>query len=260
LVGANFLASNQIVAEVNRTGGTGLYSPAVFEFSDYLNQRDIDSQNVIFLTWGLHSQPYFLNKGRFHINHLVFQLIDKSNKAEIQAVLKRLFSSPMARPQQGDSLHFPLYAQQRTDINEALIDLVREREGRLSLEKVFRERTGEEVIHLYRLDNVTEFSASFHQEIEQAPVSRTLRITRFGPVQANSDRKEDLPMWFIAEGLTPHTHVSLEGEQLLRTVYSVDHVTALVPWQDIQKPGTYSLFLYDSLATDRSEPVYLEVK
>jgi len=258
LVSVNFLASNQIVARTNQTGGTGLYSPAVFEFNDYLNEQKIDSNNIIFLTWGLHSQPYFLNKGQFHINQLIFKLIDKSTREEMLPVLKHLFSSPMSRPKQGDSLYFPLYAQWRTDINKALIGLVETYDGRLILEKVFRERSGDDVILLYRLDNLSEFTASFQREIERAPISQELHITRYGPMRVTADRKNDLPMWFIAEGLTPQTKIAFGGE-LLESIYSTHHMTALIPGERIQEPNSYPLYLYDMESCNRSESVFLEV-
>jgi hypothetical protein len=258
LVGSNFLASNQIVTEINRTGGTGLYSPAVFEFTDYLKEQKTDTRNVVFLTWGLHTQPYFLNKGDFQINQLVFRLIDESTKEEKQLILKYFFSSYKAQPEQGNRLYFPLYAQRRSDINEALMDLVESYGGDLKPERVFKERTGEDVIVLYRLDDLREFTASFHEEISSATVSQKLRINQFGPVRESAGRSESLPMWFIAEGLTPNTKVAFDG-LLLNTVYSVDHVTALIPRENIQDTGSYPLFLFDLEKGIRSEPVHLEI-
>ena len=258
LVGANFVASNQIVTEINRTGGTGLYSPAVFEFTDYLTEQKIDARNVVFLTWGLHTQPYFLNKGDFRINQLVFRLIDESTKEEKRLVLKYFFSSSKAQPEQGNRLYFPLYAQRRGDINEALIDLVESYGGTLKPERVFKERTGEDVIVLYRLDDVRNFTASFHDEIGSAAVSQNLRIIQFGPMREEAGRSENLPMWFIAKGLTPHTKVTFDG-LLLDSVYSVDHITALVPVEKIKTAGFYPLFLYDLEKGIRSEPVHLEI-
>jgi len=255
IVVSNLLASNQIVSAVNRTGGTGLYSPAVFEFTDYLREQRIESQDVVFLTWGLHAQPYFLNKGDFQINQLVFELINQPNKQKKQSVLKHFFASVFGR----DCLYFPLYSQRRNDIKETLVKLAEAYGGSLKLEKRFKEKTGEDVILLYRLDDLDRFTASFRDEIRKTPISPCLKIIQFGPVNEQSGRRRNLPMWFIADGLNPRTRVALDG-LLLKTVYSGDHVTALVPWEMITDQGSYALFLYDRDEERRSEPVYLKIE
>jgi hypothetical protein len=258
LTAASLFASNQIVSKINQTGGTVLFSPAIFDLSDYFEEQRIDSRNVVFLTWGLHSQSYFLKKGDFCINQLVFSLIDEPSRKEKQFVLKSFLSSSRAQPKQGDFLYFPLFAHYRTDINQALIDLVDSYNGAISLEKVFQERNGQEAILLYRLDHLEQFSLTLRKEISEAPISSELRITRFGPTRERSGRVESLPMWFIADGLSEQTKVALEGF-LLKTVYSKDHVTALVPAKSIRESGSYSIFLYDLERRIRSEQVTLQI-
>ncbi|MGW8181364.1 MAG: hypothetical protein ACWGQW_21765, partial [bacterium] len=156
LVGANLLASNQIVMKINQTGGTGLYSPAVFAFNDYLTKQCIDSRNVVFLSWGLHTQPYFLNKGDFQINNMVFRLTPELTKDEKQRELGLFFSSYRVQGGDGDCLYFPLYAKLWPDTNDALFAFAKSHQINLSLEKTFKEKNGEDVILLYRLENKLE--------------------------------------------------------------------------------------------------------
>jgi hypothetical protein len=243
----------------NRTSGVGLYSPAVFDFNKYLIEHEIDSNNVLFLTWGLYAQPYFLQKGDFQIKQFAYQLIEKPARKEKEEFLKQLFTSVRALPRESDSLYFPLWAHYWTDTNDALVEFVDDHGGQISVEKIFEEKLGGNAILLYRLDGVGDFVSQFHREVIDTEVSPNLNITRFGPTRITADKNADLPMWFIAEGLTPHTRVGLQG-LLLKTVYSNDHVTALVPHNLIRKPGFYPLLLYDPLSGYRSEVVLLHVE
>ena len=255
----NFYNSNQIVAKTNRTGGTVLFSPAVFEFNDYLSQRRIDSRNIHFLSWGLYAQPYFLSHGEFHVNHLVYQLIDKQ-PAQQAEVLRSLFSSSRARPARGDQLYFPLYARSRTDINQALLNVVESYGGRLDLEKTFLERNGTTpAILLYRLDDAGDFLDGFARGILKSGFDEVLEITNFGPRKVEAGRDEDLAMWFMADNLAPTTKVAFEG-QIMRTVYSGDHCTALIPYRELRQTGSFAIFLHDQERKIRSSHVLLEVE
>ncbi len=255
----NFYNSNQIVAENNRTGGTALFSPAVFEFNDYLSRQRIDSRNIYFLSWGLYAQPYFLQRGEFHINNWVYHLIDKQ-PAEQAESLKFLFSSSQARPATGDQLYFPLFAQKRSDINETLQKVVAEYSGRLALEKTFFERDASTpAILLYRLDGARQFLDGFADGVLDSGFEEALAIAKYGPHQVEAGREEDLAMWFIADNLAPTTKVVFEG-LILRTVFSGDHCTALVPYRELVQSGSFEVFLHDQARKIRSSAVLLEVE
>lgn len=257
LISVNFFASNTLVDGINQTGGTGRFSPAIFEFSSYLEETQINSKDVFFLVWGLYAQPYFLKKGDFHINNYVFELFDKKKEGERQEILEDLFASYQAIPESGQSLYFPLYANIRPDINDSLKSLVKAHGGQLILEKVFRERNGEPVILLYRLYNVQQFTEAFTAKVRASEVDETLRIKNYGPREI-PPQESDLTMWFIAENLTPTTRVTWNG-RILRTVNAPDHVTALVPFEKLQRLGIYPIFLYDQKRDIKSPSVFLKI-
>ncbi|MEJ2083639.1 MAG: hypothetical protein P8Y94_16090, partial [Acidobacteriota bacterium] len=110
LVTVNFVQSNRVISATNRSGGRHLFSPAIFDFVRYLNEHSIDSQDVLFTVWGLHLQPYFLNRGQFRIRQVVYQLILRKTAAEREAYLEHLFSSYHGLPVQGDALYLPVTA------------------------------------------------------------------------------------------------------------------------------------------------------
>jgi hypothetical protein len=75
--------------EANNTNGTGYFSPAIFELNDYYKNHHIADKDTIYLQWGMYSQIYFLNKGKYLINSQVFQLVNKSNE-EQKDILKNI--------------------------------------------------------------------------------------------------------------------------------------------------------------------------
>jgi hypothetical protein len=259
LVTVNFVQSNRVISATNRSGGRHLFSPAIFDFVRYLNEHSIDSQDVLFTVWGLHLQPYFLNRGQFRIRQVVYQLILRKTAAEREAYLEHLFSSYHGLPVQGDALYLPVTATYRSDIRDELLDFLHSRHAKLTLEETFRERNQDPAILLYRLDSAREFVRQQTEPIRSAPLLESLHISRFGPQRVAAGREADLPMWFIATGLTPTTRVVLDGV-LLDTIYGVDHCTALVPRRALATPGQLSLFLFNRTGQGRSLAVELEVR
>ncbi len=256
---ANLTVSNEAIARRNRTGGTRLFTPAVFEFSDYLNEHSIDSRNILFTVWGLYAQPYFLNWGDFTIRQVVYDLIDLRDAAAQQAFIDRLFCSYQALPISGDRLYLPLYADYRTDINDALLDYLDVQGAEVTLEKSFLEKNGTPAILLYRVDGVPALMKECCAPIRQAPACSDIAITKYGPESVAPDREEDLAMWFMGTNLTPSTRVTLDGI-LLRTVFAGDYVTALVPAARTREAGQYPLNLYDFGQKCHSNTVQLKVE
>ncbi len=255
----SFTVSNEIVTATNRTGGEARFSPAIFDFVQYLRQRSIASGDILFTVWGLHLQPYFLNRGDFRFRQVVYELLARPTEAEKETYFESLFSSVQVLPEHGDALYLPVFAGVDADVKRALFGFLEQRRRAPVLEQVFRERDGSPAILLYRLDHVDEFVHEQCAPVRSAQPLEDLRITRFGPQTVEAGRSGGLPMWFIASGLTPSTKVVLEG-LLLRTVNAPDHVTALVPARWIRSPGRVSLFLYDPGRGGRSPAVELQVE
>lgn len=259
LTALSFTVSYGVVTATNRTGGRIRFSPAIFDFVNYLNAHAIDSGDVLFTVWGLHLQPYFLNHGQFRMRRVVYELITRPTEAEKESYFEFLFSSYQALPMKGDALYFPVYARIDADVRKALLGFLERHNGQVVLEKVFPERDGQPAILLYRLDSAREFLFERCAPVRRARTLPSLRIERFGPTRAEAGRDTDLPMWFIASDLTPSTKVVLDGA-LLNTVFGGNSVTALVPRQAFTEPRTLNLFLFDPSRSGRSPAVELQVE
>ena len=261
LLMTNLWTTEQKVIRINATGGTGLFSPAVFDYVDYLNTRQIDSRDVVFLTWGLHMQPYFINQGRFHFNTLVTQLYAVSDPAAQDLLLSSfLLTSQTLATRRSESLYFPLYAARRTDLNDSLLRVAERHGGKSTVERTFYERAGDPVIRLFRLDDFPTLRSTLLEEAMDTVLSDELRITNFGPTEATLPASEALPMWFMATNLAPTVKVCFDGEPLrTRSTHTEprwsEAVTALVPIHRIDTGGAYRLSLCDSVRGIHSRPV-----
>ncbi|GAB4249333.1 MAG: hypothetical protein Kow00109_25410 [Acidobacteriota bacterium] len=259
LVALNFWTSNAEVVEVNRTGGRGLFSPATLAFNRYLEREGIESHNVVFFVWGLHAQPYFLQKGRFYIKNWVYRLIDLRDEQAQQRVYERFFRSVDSRPVRGDLLYFPFWSEFRSDLRESFVRFVADRGGKLSLVEVFTERNGDPAILFYRLEGVGAFRQAFLEPIAAAPESEALTIADWGPRVVAAWGKEGIGVWLKADGFSRSTRVCLDGEELDTVVYP-HHLTAHVPAFVLEPGGRYRLFLYDPEQGIRSRGVLLQAR
>jgi len=258
IVIVNFLVSNAQVIQANKTGGTRLFSPATLAFSHYVAPERIDSRNIVFFVWGLQSQPYFIHKGNFYTKNWVYRMIDLKEESAHFQVYKEFFRSIASIPKGGDSLYFPFWAAFRSDITESFQRFVDNHGGKLAVEHIFPERSGEPAILFYRLDNVSEFAEQFREGISAAPQSEKLEITGYGPERVDTWPELGPAMWFTAREITPTTTVYMEGLGLETVRYS-DRVTARVPADAIERGHRYELFLYDPKRHARSQSVFLTV-
>jgi hypothetical protein len=158
----NFISSYRIIETYNHTHGTRYYSPAIFGLHEYIAENNIDSKKIIFLQWGMHAQLYFLRKGRFRINSRVTPLLKAESEAEkIDVISKYLMRYANWKV---NTLYFPLYNNRVgnhlfvKNTNLAFFEFLRRYGGKLREIKVFHERTGEKVIHLYELRNIQELT------------------------------------------------------------------------------------------------------
>jgi hypothetical protein len=148
----NISSSTQSMNEANNTNGTGYFSPAIFELNDYYKNHHIADKDTIYLQWGMYSQIYFLNKGKYLINSQVFQLVNKSNEEQKDILKKYLINFTS----QSDSLYFPIYDQYNElwDPNaKAFFDLMNDYHYEYEIEQKFLEKNSDEIFTLYRVDN-----------------------------------------------------------------------------------------------------------
>jgi len=261
LLTLNIFVSNSEIARVNITKGTGHFSPAIFDLNHYLNENDIESDDIVFLEWCMHSQLYFLNKGEFKINSLVFQLLGK-NKEERYIAFKSFFLSPHIQ-NRSTSLYFPVYAKHMglttKGIYEDFSNFIISYRGRLERIHTFYETNGDEIIQLYELKNTRELINNIRTELENATRSQDLKIVDFGPKVKKLQNPENFGIWIKTINHSRSTKVTLNGS-ILKTVYYTDHLTALVPYTIVSQKGKFKIQLYDLDRNIVSEPVYLEIK
>lgn len=155
MISLNIFTTKEIMVEANTTNGEGYFSPAIFELNDYYNKHNISDKDTVYLQWGMYSQMYFLNKGEYKINSLVFQLVTKENEAQKEIIRKYLISFVS----EGEKIYFPIY-----DCNDklwepnanAFFDLMNEYNIDVNEEKVFYEKNGKKVFTLYSINNLSE--------------------------------------------------------------------------------------------------------
>ena len=153
IVLVNFYVSYKEVEEINRTKGTGYFSPAIFELNEYILNNKIHSEDIIFLEWGTYAQLYFLNKGQFKINSLVFQLIAQPEDVRFK-YFEYIFLK--ASLNNKSKLYIPIYAQcpapHRTHImcvGSEFNKFLEKCLNKTPKKQVFYERDGREILYLF---------------------------------------------------------------------------------------------------------------
>jgi len=174
ILALNFCTSNRIVKKTNEKGMVTFnpaflehndhFSPVIFELNDYLSNHNIESDDIIFLVWGMQAQLYFLNKGNFRTNSLIYRLLDKETEKDKQKILKSFFLSYKIKSKKRINLYFPLYVNLRTDINNAFFNFVELHNGKIRLEKTFCDKNGKEILRLYKLENLCSFRKNVEVE------------------------------------------------------------------------------------------------
>lgn len=152
------------------------HTKAIYELNDYLKENHIDSANVLHTEWGLYSQLYFLNKGEYQINSIVFDIIGKKSYQDKYEALKNALIN--ISNQRNQPLYLPVYklrpdlqeemtayngdlyastkvqfAQNNLDIHRALADIAKEFSLDLQEEKIFydEQRGYIKIITLYKI-------------------------------------------------------------------------------------------------------------
>lgn len=243
LIIANISISSSIIAESNINKGEEYFSPAIFDLKEYINNNDIDSEMVVHLEWGLYSQLYFLNKGNYKINSLVFQLKSSSTNEERSRILEEYISR---KPFVGfESLYFPIYDEKDSDIKELFLEFALKNKLSLIEEKKFYEKNGEPVFSLYRLSEHKKIYDYRKKAIIEAEISDDLKILNYGPKVANMDEYEKgIPIWIKSEGHSKTTKIVVNN-QIINTVYYEDHLTGLISSEIESDNGKYRIQLYE---------------
>lgn len=154
LIMLNSIVSGMEISKIKETKGQDHFSPAIFQLNEYIHAESLQSQDIIFLEWGMYTQLYFLNRGEFKIKSLVFQLYDTKSYEVRKTVFTNFFTS---QKNPGRSLYFPLYSEGFDKRNDAILTdfnrFIIENNGSLNKIKTFYETNGNEVINMYELDN-----------------------------------------------------------------------------------------------------------
>jgi len=155
----SFVSSKEIIS-IKESKGVDHFSPAIFKLNEYFHNESLQSDHIVFLEWGMYTQLYFLNKGEFDVNSLVFQLYDTKSYDERKATLKKYFSKPYT-PGDSDTLYFPLYHEGFDTRNDAILadfkQFVYENNGTLNKISTFYETNGDEAMSMYELEHASQF-------------------------------------------------------------------------------------------------------
>ena len=252
----NIVSSYTFVRESNENKGTGYYSRSVLDLNSYIIDNDINSENTLHTQWGMYAQLYFLNKGMYNINSLVFQLKEKKTDIERYRVLDSYFQSI----ENNRTIYIPLYSFLDNDISTSVLSFFKNNKAKIEKIVSFSDTNGIEVIDLYKLKMSSSFISNLGSEYKEAVITNELRIKKFGPrqVKLKELKKDDYGMWLITEGHTRDTKVML-NDITLKTVYYEDHLTALVEKKHINEIGRYEVSIFNYGTKEKSKPVYLIV-
>ncbi len=251
----NVYSTNKIVEEANLSRGTGYFSPAIYDFNNYINQNKINYNDIIHIQWGMYSQLYFLNKGEVRINSLVFNLKGTRNEQEKKNVIKNYLISTEYKNSQ--SLYFPIYTSLDQEISKPFFNFVIENKGEIVKVKSFNETHGQEVISLWQIKNLPQFIKTVKQEMLDAPVSSKLRISNLGITKKIINNTINYFIWVETKGTTSNTKV-LINNSMLTTTKGKDILTAEIPIDIIKKSKEYEVQLYDLDRNVKSKTVILK--
>jgi hypothetical protein len=268
----NVYTSSSEVDQFLQTGGTGHFSPAIFDLQAYIQQKHVPSSNIVHLEWGMYSQLYFLNRGRYTINQHAFELLGAKAQTERYEIYRKVFLTSYS---QGPELYFPLYGGPgsgplRTDrpgdfqesilaaaadeTRDSLLRFVESKGGHLEPVKEFFERDGEPAFTLYALQDAEGFTRRLRTEFV---VSDALQIQGAGANVTQISPHQNFGLWVKCRGHSPHSVIVVNGSALT-TFYRSDHVTAAVPAELIlaSHAGRYfTVELYDLERNLRTPPV-----
>lgn len=147
-----FMSYNSIQkASINK--GTVNFSPAIFDLNDYLNANNIDYNNIIFTEWGFHAQLYFFNKGEVIINNIQYKLRNKKDP-ELSELVRSNLIAILEERKEVSKLYFPVSTVKLKYVSDALLKVVNKMGGKVYKQKVFYERSGQEVMYLYRVEGL----------------------------------------------------------------------------------------------------------
>jgi len=146
------------ICQYNKTRGTILFSPAIFDFKDYVDEKQINSKSIVFIQWGTYSQLYFLNKGEFFLNNLVFQMLGADSPKQRYYILESFILTHYSKNEY-EEIYFPIYREgigllYFDEIKKDLQNFLLTHGGELELITTFNEKDGKPLIYLYRLSNI----------------------------------------------------------------------------------------------------------
>lgn len=160
LVILNTGVSGMAIMKYQDTKGRHYFSPAIFALNNYINNESLQSEDIIFLEWGMYTQLYFLNNGEFKIKSIVFQLYDTKSYEERKAAFTKFFTG-QKNPGRSNTLYFPLYKKGFDTRNDAILTdfnrFIKENNGTLTKIQTLYETNGDEVINIYELENSAQF-------------------------------------------------------------------------------------------------------
>lgn len=171
LISLNSFVTGTEITQSIEDRGKGYFSPAIFDLNKYFDENQIDSKNIVFVQWGMYSQLYFLNKGEFKINSLVFQMLGAEDSQRRADLLERYIVKNHMENKR-EEIYFPMYRKgsktlKTEQIYKDINDTLSLHSGELDVIATFNETNGEPLIYLYKLSNadvvVDDILQSKHQ-------------------------------------------------------------------------------------------------
>jgi 4-amino-4-deoxy-L-arabinose transferase-like glycosyltransferase len=170
---------------MNETGGVGMFSDAIYDLADYL--EDNDTTTLLAVDWGFRKNIQFLTKGA--VNPVeIFQYSQEPDEEFSREVFKRL-----SDPNNLYLFHSAQFAAFRR--YEAFETVVRQANKAIQLERTFYQRDGAPVYYLYRVTTPGQ-AYSLWQEGEDYETSFGSKSEDF---KGGASNGKCLGMWWGSE-------------------------------------------------------------
>jgi hypothetical protein len=219
-----FQHADRVMATYRAHGGQGLQSPATLTAARFALEHGAGGRGVLYLQWGLYSQPYFLSGGRFRVQAWLPE--PAVGRLAFEARFLPLLASTRLGPAPPDSVYLPFL--RRPHLPDWMYA------GRQQLEALAAE-TGlaletiplEGPVEVLRLPDPGAWIAALVGDGDRFRPD-AFRLERGGTSQPASLPPDEFGLWVIPDRRVQEPLVFVDGMPV-RTFRDRDAVTARVP-------------------------------
>lgn len=263
LIASTFSTTNSLVDRANATGGTRLFSPAIYQIHQDLASFDESGTFITSVDWGFSSQLYFLSRGELAISELCFRLVNREHD-EAMPILARHILANYRPGLEMWFLYHETEALARTRAN--FLSFVHELGGRL--EPVRRYTGGGNIHYLAKLEITEEYLTSLRASLvareghEAAPPVVKAYGPRFGVVGEAFNRQPggESSMWFQMEHVNEFYVAYFNGTRQRTTLsQSKSLVTVAVDPEKIAGESAYDIEICDLVTKECSEEIFFPI-